>query len=78
MRNGRRGVVGWWGVLRDLGMAKSYRPVDRDQQFLLPPDMRQWLAPDHLVWFVISVIEKFDISAFEAGSRRGGVGRAGV
>ena len=24
-------------------MAKRYRPVDRDQRFLLPPDMRDWL-----------------------------------
>jgi transposase len=58
-------------------MAKSYRPVERDQPFLLPPDMRSWLPAGHLVWFVISVVEKLDISAFEARSRRGGVGRAG-
>jgi hypothetical protein len=24
-------------------MAKGYRPVDRDQVFLFPPDMREWL-----------------------------------
>jgi hypothetical protein len=24
-------------------MAKGYRPVRRDQPFLLPPDMREWL-----------------------------------
>ncbi|MFH5823919.1 transposase [Georgenia sp. AZ-5] len=58
-------------------MARGYRPVDRDQQYLLPPDMREWLPPGHLVWFVISVIDSLDISEFEAGSRLGGVGRAG-
>ncbi|MCM3659728.1 transposase [Georgenia satyanarayanai] len=58
-------------------MAKDYRPVDRDQQFLLPPDMRSWLAPDHLVWFVISVVEQLEMERFEALSRRGGVGRKG-
>ncbi|MDN5855612.1 MAG: transposase [Actinomycetia bacterium] len=57
-------------------MARSYRPVDRDQQFLLPPDMSQWLGADHFVWFLIDVIDEFDMSVFEAGSRRGGVGRA--
>lgn len=66
-------MSGW----RALGMAKDYRPVDRDQPFLLPPDMREWVAGDHLVWFVISVVDELDLSAFEARSRRGGVGRAG-
>lgn len=63
--------------LRYLSMAKSYRPVDRDQAFLLPPDMRSWLPAEHLVWFVISVVDQLDVSAFESRSRRGGVGRAG-
>jgi hypothetical protein len=34
-------------------MAKGFRPVLRDQAFLLPPDMRDWLPADHLVWFVL-------------------------
>ena len=38
-------------------MAMGYRPVDRDQQFLLPPDMREWLPSSHLVWFVIETVE---------------------
>src|SRR5258707_1188959 len=35
-------------------MAKGYRPVARDQQFLLPPDMREWLPADHAVWLVVA------------------------
>lgn len=58
-------------------MARGYRPVLRDQVFLLPPDMRDWLAEDHLVWFVLDVVETLDVSAFEASRRRGGVGAAG-
>ena len=38
-------------------MAKGYRPVDRDQAFLLPPDMREWLPGDHPVHLVIKVVE---------------------
>jgi hypothetical protein len=34
-------------------MAKRYRPVDRDQLFLLPPDMREWLPAGHPVHLVI-------------------------
>jgi hypothetical protein len=49
-------------------MAMGYRPVDRDQQFLLPLDMREWLPSSHLVWFVIETVEQLDTSGF-AGSR---------
>lgn len=57
-------------------MAKGFRRTDRDQQFLLPPDVRDWLPPDHLVWFVIDVLDQLDVSAFESRARLGGAGRA--
>jgi transposase len=59
-------------------MAKGYRPVDRDQPFLFPPDMREWLPADHAVWLVIRVVEEhLGTSAFHAGRRTGGAGTAG-
>jgi transposase len=59
-------------------MAKGYRPVDRDQPFLLPPDMREWLPEDHPVWLVIGAVEDhLDTSAFHAARRTGGAGTAG-
>jgi transposase len=59
-------------------MAKKYRPVDRDQGFLLPPDMREWLGEDHPVWLVIRVVEEhLDTSAFHARRKTGGAGTAG-
>jgi transposase len=59
-------------------MAKWYRPVDRDQPFLLPPDMREWLPEDHPVWLVITVVaDHLDTSAFHARRRTGGPGTAG-
>lgn len=59
-------------------MAHGFVPVDRDQQFLLPPDLRSWLPSDHEVWFVIDVVEQLDLSALEASYRLGGQGRAPV
>jgi transposase len=47
-------------------MAKRFRRVDRDQPFLLPPDMREWLPGGHLAWFVIEVVESLDLARFEA------------
>jgi transposase len=47
-------------------MAFGYRAVDRDQPFLLPPDMRDWLPAGHLAWFVIDAVAVLDLSRFEA------------
>jgi len=59
-------------------MAKQYRPVDRDQAFLLPPDMREWLPPGHPVHLVITAVEDhLDTSAFHARRKTGGAGTAG-
>jgi transposase len=65
-------------VWDDYRMAKGYRPVSRDQLFLLPPDMREWLPPDHPVHLVITAVgEHLDTSAFHAGRKTGGAGAAG-
>jgi transposase len=58
-------------------MARSYRLVDRAQEFLLPPSMVDWLAEDHLVWFVIAAVERLDTSRFHERAKLGGVGRKG-
>jgi transposase len=65
-------------VWDDWRMAKGYRPVRRDQPFLFPPDMRDWLPPDHPVWLVITVVEDhLDTSVFHAARKTGGAGTAG-
>jgi transposase len=53
-------------IREDWGMAKRYRPVVRDQPFLLPPDMREWLPAGHLAWFVIDAVGALDLSRFAA------------
>jgi transposase len=58
------------------GVARSYRPVLRDQGFLLPPDMREWLPEDHLVWLVLEIVEQLDRSALHARRPNTGPGRA--
>ena len=37
-------------------MGFNFISGDREQPFLLPVDMRDWLPADHLVWFVIDVV----------------------
>jgi transposase len=58
-------------------MAEGYRPVDRDQVFLLPPDMREWLPQGHPVRVVIEALGRMDTSVFHAGRKTGGAGTAG-
>ena len=46
-------------------MSKTYRPYNPDQQFLMPPSMREWLPESHLVYFVSDTIDEMDISEIE-------------
>lgn len=57
-------------------VAKDFRYPDRDQSFLLPPDLRQWLPEGHLVWFLLEVLGGLDVSRFEARAKLGRAGRA--
>jgi hypothetical protein len=59
-----------------IGVAKGYVPVRRDEPMLLPADPREWLAADHLVWFLLDVIARLDTLAFHRRAKLGGAGRA--
>lgn len=57
-------------------MAYNFVPCDRDQPFLLPPSLDEWLPKDHLARFVIAIVDTFDLSEFYARRRADGWGRA--
>src|SRR2546421_8246529 len=57
-------------------MAQNFIDSGREQGFLLPPDVRDWLPADHLAWFVIGAVAEMDLSAFYAAYRADGHGRA--
>jgi transposase len=57
-------------------MPQNFIEGRREQGFLLPPDVRDWLAADHLAWFVIDAVGQMDLSAFYAAYRADGHGRA--
>ena len=42
---------------------------DREQAFLLPPDLRDWLPADDLGHFVIEAVERVDLGAFKVNHR---------
>lgn len=57
-------------------MGYNFVPCDRDQQFLMPPSLNEWLPKDHLVRFVVEMVDVLDLSAFYARRRADGWGRA--
>jgi transposase len=46
-----------------MKMNQIFREFAPDQLLLLPPDMREWLPEDHLVWFVRDVVAELDLRA---------------
>ena len=57
-------------------MPQNFIASRREQGFLLPPDVREWLAADHLAWFVIDAVTQMGVGAFYASDRADGHGRA--
>lgn len=57
-------------------MAFNLLPAQRDQLFLMPPSVRDWLPEGHLAWFVLDVVDELDLSGFYERYRCDGVGRA--
>ena len=45
-------------------MARNFIECDREQAFLLPPSLREWLPEDHLAWFVIEAVAELDLVGF--------------
>jgi transposase len=56
-------------------VAHEYLTPARDQQFLLPVSMREWLAEGHLAWFVIDVVSQLDCSQLHKRHPNDGPGR---
>jgi transposase len=57
-------------------VAQNFLVCDREQELLLPPSLREWLAEDHLAWFVLDAVEMIDLRVFYADYRGDGWGRA--
>jgi hypothetical protein len=47
-------------------MPQNFIECSREQVFLLPPDVREWLPSDHLVWLVLDSAAEMDLNGFYA------------
>ncbi len=57
-------------------MPQNFIACDRGQTMLLPPDLTDWVADDHVVWSILGAVEQMDLSAFYGAYRENGQGRA--
>src|SRR3954462_15135552 len=56
-------------------MGQRFVACDREQSFLMPPDVREWLPSRHLAWFVIDAVAEMDLEAFYVAYRVDGRSR---
>jgi len=52
----------------------SFRPVERDQQYLMPASLRDWLPDDDLAWLVLDAVDEMDLGPIYARYRTDGWG----
>jgi transposase len=57
-------------------MPVNVREGDRDQLFLLPPSVTDWLFEGHLAFFVLDVVAELDVAEFYGSYRDDGRGGA--
>jgi transposase len=55
-------------------MAYNFLACNREQPFLLPPDLRDWLPQGHLAWFILDVVDQLDLDPFYRQHRDDGHG----
>ena len=57
-------------------MAYNLLSCERDQIYLMPPSMRDWLSEGHLAWFIVDAVGQMDLREFYAVYRSDGWGAA--
>jgi transposase len=57
-------------------MGYNFLPCNRNQSYLLPPSLSDWLPEDHLAWFVLDAVEQIDLELFFTKYRTDGVGNS--
>lgn len=48
---------------------ENFVQADRNQPYLLPPDLREWLPEDDLAHFVVAAVERVPLSQFQVNTR---------
>lgn len=64
--------------LKEEGAEMAYNLIEcnREQMFLMPVSLKDWLSEGHLAWFVLDAVATVDLSEFYLKYRSDGRGRA--
>lgn len=58
-------------------MAYNFFAYNREQQYLMPPSLKEWVPEGDLAWFVLDAVKQMDIGGFYKRYRSDGSGAAG-
>ena len=61
-----------WGC----AVAYNLLKLDREQDYLMPPSLREWIAEGDLAWFILDAVDQMDLAEFYAAYRNDGWGAA--
>jgi len=50
----------------------SFVPFNREQSFLLPPDLKEWLPADDVAHFIVAAVDRVPLASFQVPDRSGG------
>jgi transposase len=56
-------------------MPRNFIACDREQAFLLPPSLLEWVPGDHLVWTILGAVDELDLTGIYRAYRPDGHGR---
>jgi len=45
---------------------KPFKSSNRNQPFLLPPSIQDWLLQEHLARFIVEIVEQLDLSKIQS------------
>jgi transposase len=57
-------------------MAYNFKECNREQVYLLPPTLQEWLPSKDLAWLILDAIAEMDLAAFYRKYRQDGKGQA--
>jgi hypothetical protein len=58
----------------EISWPSTSSPATRDQPYLLPPSLKDWLPEDHLAFFLLDAVKEMDLRSFYVGYREDGWG----
>lgn len=53
-------------------MSFNFLPCDRDQRYLMPPALQDWLPEGDLAWFLLDAVAQMDLAEIARTYRKDG------